>query len=36
LKELIEEIICFHPLALLGMGVADVIKWREQKDKDAA
>ena len=25
-----------HPLALLGMGVADVIKWREQKDKDAA
>jgi hypothetical protein len=25
-----------HPLALLGMGVAGVRKWREQKDKDAA
>ena len=25
-----------HPLALLGMGAAGVIKWRAQKDKDAA
>jgi hypothetical protein len=25
-----------HPLALLGMGVAGVRKWKEQKDKDAA
>ena len=25
-----------HPLALIGMGAAGVIKWRAQKDKDAA
>jgi len=25
-----------HPLALLGMGAAGVLKWRAQKDKDAA
>jgi len=25
-----------HPLALLGLGAAGVLKWRAQKDKDAA
>jgi hypothetical protein len=25
-----------HPLALIGMGAAGVLKWRAQKDKDAA